>query len=411
MQARPEEVPLQTVEAVEVALRAYVPSEGGTEATLLDALAHALPPSGLESPIAQADAVQTAIGPADAGLCGAVSSCSQDGGGPRCSRTRACRAWPRPSSSASPEGDVSMRVVELQHAVRAERWDSRRARRRPAVPTHTVQQADIFVSHAHADGAGRKARMLLEYLCLHAFYARTLTVGLVLALFLLPMGFAVHDFVPSFSPWLLSTAVGMAAGLLLVWSFAGLLGAVPAQLTPWSLSGVTLFIDCFSISQECDESVQAGAARIGLYVRRSQRMVAFASPTFWGRLWCVYELATFCQHVLWVDGRLDTQKLGNRLVLLSPDWPATLNPFKGTPLSERELVPLRGFKCADARCHRPSDRALLLSAIRRDWGSLEAFESFVRVELVRVFELSRQRYNSQLCRISLDTANLLLGDG
>jgi len=126
---------------------------------------------------------------------------------------------------------------------------------------------------------------------------------------------------------------------------------------------------------------------------------------------CVYELATFCQHVLWVDGRLDTQKLGNRLVLLSPDWPATLNPFKGTPLSERELVPLRGFKCADARCHRPSDRALLLSAIRRDWGSLEAFESFVRVELVRVFELSRQRYNSQLCRISLDTANLLLGDG
>jgi len=284
--------------------------------------------------------------------------------------------------------------------------------RRPS-PTqlHAVEAADYFVSHAHADGAGRKAGMLLEFLCLHAFYARTLTVGAALAAFLLPMGFALRDFVPSFHAGALSAAVGAAVGLLMAWSILSLVGLVPAPLTPWSLSAVTLFVDSFSIRRDTDASTQEAAACIGLYVRRCRRMVAFASPSFWGRLWCVYELATFCRHVLHVDGGLSPKKLRNRLVLLSPDWPATLRPFKSGRLTERELAPLRGFKCSNARCHRPSDRALLLAAIRRDWGTLEAFEAFVRGDLLRVFEDSKERYNSQLGSVVLETLNLLLGDG
>ena len=101
-------------------------------------------------------------------------------------------------------------------------------------------------------------------------------MGFVLALFLLPMGFALNDFVPSFQPWVLSASAGTAACLLLAWSFASLLGALPASRTPWTFSGITLFIDSFSIDRESDESVQAGASRIGLYVRRCNRMIAFA---------------------------------------------------------------------------------------------------------------------------------------
>jgi hypothetical protein len=125
----------------------------------------------------------------------------------------------------------------------------------------------------------------------------------------------------------------------------------------------------------------------------------------------VYELATFCQHVLRVDGRFKIEQLGNRLVLLSPEWPSSLHPCKNSALSESELAPLRNFKCANARCHRPSDRALLLGSIRREWGTLEAFESFVHHELRQVYEVSKQRYTTQLSRVSLETANLMLGDG
>ena len=126
----------------------------------------------------------------------------------------------------------------------------------------------------------------------------------------------------------------------------------------------------------------------------------------------MYELATFCRHVLHVDGRQGlVEKLGNRLVLLSTEWLDAMHPCKNSTISECEIAPLRDFRCANACCHRPSDRALLLGSIRRDWGTLEAFESFVHHELRLVYEHSKRRYTTQLSRVSLETANLMLGDG
>ena len=52
-------------------------------------------------------------------------------------------------------------------------------------------------------------------------------------------------------------------------------------------------------------------------------------------------------------------------------------------VTHEELKPLRSFRCRDACAFKPSDKADVLAAIRRGWGSEEAFDLFVQTELVQ----------------------------
>ena len=116
----------------------------------------------------------------------------------------------------------------------------------------------------------------------------------------------------------------------------------------------------------------------------------------------VYELATFCH--------AHRNELKSRLLLLSLEWPSTWNPLKRANLSANERQQLEGFSCLKARCFKPADRAMLLAAIRHEWGSEAKFDAFVRSDLVTVLEASKAQYMRQLVTVAGESVQLLLGD-
>ena len=116
---------------------------------------------------------------------------------------------------------------------------------------------------------------------------------------------------------------------------------------------------------------------------------------------CVYELATFC--------RMHKGHLDRRLLLLSPTWPSVFSPLKSARLSAEERAPLDGFTLAGVQCAMPRDRAIVMDAIRREWGSEAAFEAFVRAELPGVLAASKRRYSRQLASVAARAFGMAFG--
>jgi len=212
----------------------------------------------------------------------------------------------------------------------------------------------------------------------------------------------IASLVPAFPFYAL--AAGPVALLVLIWAWvhASQLGFVPASYTPWGLTPAELWVDTCCVCQDTPETVAAGVARFEHFLERSDRMVAFVSPAYFERLWCVYELATFC--------RQHRERLPSQLLLLSLKWPSTLNPLKRSELNDSERAWFEQFTCLTARCCKPSDRALLLAKIRSEWGSEARFDSFVRTELLEVMRASKLRYQSQLCAVAKVSLELVFGD-
>lgn len=75
---------------------------------------------------------------------------------------------------------------------------------------------------------------------------------------------------------------------------------------------------------------------------------------------------------------------------------------------EREV--LASFRCREAECFKPCDRATVLAAVRNDWGSEEAFDTFVQNDLVKVLEESKTRYSTWLAQVISDTLELMFGN-
>lgn len=61
-----------------------------------------------------------------------------------------------------------------------------------------------------------------------------------------------------------------------------------------------------------------------------------------------------------------------------------------------------------AQCYKPSDRAMLLGAIRSEWGARRP--SFVQTELLEVLQASKEQYTQQLASVAGESVQLLLGD-
>ena len=70
---------------------------------------------------------------------------------------------------------------------------------------------------------------------------------------------------------------------------------------------------------------------------------------------------------------------------------------------------LRGFRVADVNCAMPRDRAVVLAAIRRQWGSEERFETFVREELPAVLAESKKRYSRQIFAVAARAFEISFG--
>ena len=162
---------------------------------------------------------------------------------------------------------------------------------------------------------------------------------------------------------------------------------------------------CFSPSAAAD-------GQNVLYLAQSDGMIAFVSDTYFRDLRCVYELASFCklhQQQQQSKNERERQALGERLLLVSLDWPGILSPFKRAELSEGERAWLREFRCARARCAVPAERLIVMSAIREVWGSEAAFEAFVHGELPRVLGASKQRYSGEFVRVALRAIDTMFG--
>ena len=164
--------------------------------------------------------------------------------------------------------------------------------------------------------------------------------------------------------------------------------------------------------QRARHAVTAGLSSIGRYLAQSDGMIAFVSERYFRDLRCVYELASFCKlHQQQQQSKKEDERqaLGERLLLVSLDWPGILSPFKRAELSEGDKAWLSEFQCARARCAVPAERLIVMSAIREVWGSEAAFEAFVHAELPRVLGASKQRYSGEFVRVALRAIDTMFG--
>ena len=181
---------------------------------------------------------------------------------------------------------------------------------------------------------------------------------------------------------------------------------VPSRLAPWATSSVLLWIDKCCINQETPETIKAGVDGFGRFLDSSDGMIAFVSRSYFSRIWCVYELASFCQ-------KHRGDKLHEKLVLVSLEWPSSLSPLKAffSPgLTDEERAPLTSFCCREAEAFKPCDRATVLAAVREKFGSEAAFDTLVRTELVEVLKESKIRYSTKAMQTMSDTLELTFGD-
>ena len=159
---------------------------------------------------------------------------------------------------------------------------------------------------------------------------------------------------------------------------------------------------------------QQGMAALEHFLSKCDRLIVLLSDRYFGRLWCVYELATFCRAHSVHD-----------VLFLSIDWAGQevwwkwLNPMQwvglftsnssSEQLDQRERNMLLDFRCRDAHCTRPVDKAVLLSKIREQWGSEMAFEAFVRNDLVKALAEGKRSFANRRRQVVAETFALLFG--
>ena len=120
-----------------------------------------------------------------------------------------------------------------------------------------------------------------------------------------------------------------------------------------------------------------------------------AMPADFERTWCVFELAMWCHEY--------RSSLDEKLFLVSLDWGHLASAYKSPELSEEEMNMLRHFSLDDVRSFKACDRADVLAAIRKRWGSEEAFEAFVKTKLLKVFASSKRQYYSLVQNTAAET--------
>lgn len=314
----------------------------------------------------------------------------------------------------------------------------------------TVESCSYFVSHAWDDEElpghpGKKVAMLRSFLCVQArtlppsqpqtapakaslppiphaqsLVARLLVAFGLIAVFLIPLGWAVAAITAeaaatagaaagrdslfrglAFQWWWPPAAVLAVLFSLLVWVALSVASIVGSRRAPWAFASTTLWLDKCCVLQDTDETKAAGCGSFRRFLGLCDGMIAFVSPLYFRRLWCVYELATFC--------KMHRYTLDEKLVLLSLDWPSVLHPLKPAALTKGERDWFKGFSCAMVQCAKPSDRAYVLGQIRQEWESEEKFEDFVRDELPKILEHSKRRYSRQLLRTMFDAFDLAFG--
>ena len=85
-----------------------------------------------------------------------------------------------------------------------------------------------------------------------------------------------------------------------------------------------------------------------------------------------------------------------------PSWASSFSPFKRVGLTDKEREWITG-------CFNPSDRATVLQAVREKFGSEDAFDEFVHVQLLKVLERSKREYSSKLWDVAAESFSMVFG--
>jgi len=243
--------------------------------------------------------------------------------------------------------------------------------------------------------------MLREYLCLQNLIGVLVVTLVLLAAYILPIGFALNSVVRSVPVWIPSMVIILVLVALLMWTFFSTKELIPSRFAPWAFSRQTVWLDKCCINQDSTETIKAGVDAFDRFIKHCDGMVAFVSQSYFSRIWCVYELATFC--------KINEDYMTGKLLLYSLEWRSSLNPFRSAEMTEGEKSYFSDFSCRNARCYKPADRGFVLEEIRRHWGSEEIFDDFVRNELPVVFAESKRNYSRQLMRVANRSLELLFG--
>ena len=274
--------------------------------------------------------------------------------------------------------------------------------------SYEAKRCTYFVSHSWRDDGRRKVQMLREFLFLQSLVGRTLVISLVLAVFLLPFGYAIGGFfsaLPSWAAYVPSAIPLTLLALVLLSTLLSLLGLMPSTMSPWALSTSTIWIDKTGIDQSSPDKTAAGVAAFPRILASCDKFVGLISPGYFRRLWCVYELATFTH----MHGMHLVDAPSGKMLLLSLDWPSSFSFLKRTGLTKTEREWITGFRCRDAGCFKPSDRAVVLQAVRDKFGSEDKFDEFVQVQLLKVLERSKHEYSSKLWDVAADSFSMVFG--
>jgi len=316
-----------------------------------------------------------------------------------------------------------------------------------------VTECDHFVSHSWKDEKifpKMKVKMMRGFLCLQQLLARLLVSFTLIGLFFIPLGFAVEaiadeaaavqriarggddkgegGFTEGAFRWYYPFAATMACLLVFIgWILLSDWGCVKSKWAPWALYGTTLWLDKCCVLQDNKETIAGGVLGFSRFLSKCDKMIAFVSPSYFSRLWCVYELATFCREKKKEkEEKRDTRDIHERLLLLSLDWPDPLSPFKSAKLTHKERAWFENFSALRVQCTKPADRATVFGEIRRTWGlpkdpkatdeerlrdpkAHEYFDKYVQEVLLDVFEGSKQSYSRKILTNLAEQFQLVFG--
>jgi len=267
-----------------------------------------------------------------------------------------------------------------------------------------VDRCDYFVSHAWADEKkypGAKVHLLRAFLFLDYMIATLLVSSLMIGLYVTSLGIGIATVAPSFPWWIFSAVVLGALSLAFGWISLSNFGILSSRFAPWAMSPTSLWLDKCCILQESPTTIQAGTKSFKRFLSQCSCMIAFASPTYFSRLWCVYELAVFCKM---------HEDAEERLFILSLDWQR--NSFScrdNSQLTEAEIDVFNNFSCMNVHCSKPADRAYVLNEIRKNWSSEIEFDTYVREVLPGVMTRSKKKFYDQTSTVMLHVFDLSFG--
>jgi len=280
--------------------------------------------------------------------------------------------------------------------------------------------AMYFLSHCWADPGLKKLTQMQNALCTRPLITSLLIYLPTLAVLLCPLGLSLHSitvptctgclpsiqllgivhvpvmFVPSLLPM-----VGLCGSL--VWIFLSTTSCLPIALTPWGrIKDTEIWLDHACVDKERLPCLTIAAHT--KFISKCDRMIAMVSSQYCMRLWCVFELATFCRRY---SGPL-RWCLDEDMIVLSSCGDDS-SPSKETEFPTTELTVLRRFRCRAAQVFRPMDRARILSYIRCEWGSEEAFDKFVQTELTEILASCSVRHSKSTYSLLMQRLDLCFG--